>query len=88
MILRGPVQVVGDDISITLGQPDQPGHLTLRGTPASDGTLVLEGFVIPAAGRARGARVPAKYEGRLVNGRGMLTGNQGMLRCSVGVQLK
>jgi hypothetical protein len=87
-VMRGPVQVSGREIAITLGQANQPGYITLRGTPAADGALVLEGFIVPAAGRGRGNRIAARYEGRLVNGRGMLTGTQGMMRCSVGLQLK
>ena len=39
----------------------------------------------PAAG---GAKVAARYEGHLNNGRAMLKGNQGALRCSLGLMLK
>ena len=87
-VMRGPVQVSDGEIAITLGQPGEPGYITLRGTPDVNGSLVLEGYIIPLAGRGRGGRIPARYEGRLVNGRGMLTGSQGIQRCSVGLQLK
>jgi class 3 adenylate cyclase len=35
-----------------------------------------------------GAKVAARYEGNLNNGRAMLKGNQGALRCSLGLMLK
>ena len=87
-LARGPVKVEAGEIIVTVGEPGQPGHVSLRGRPDPDGTLVLAGFVTPAAGRGRGARVAARFEGRLTNGRGMLIGNQGGQRCSVGVQLR
>jgi hypothetical protein len=82
------VQVVDGEVIIEVGEPGQPGSVNLRGRPDPDGALVLEGFVIPSAGRGRGTRVAARYEGRLTAGRGMLIGNQGPLRCSLGLQLK
>jgi hypothetical protein len=85
---RGRAQVVAGEVIIALGQPGQPGYFDVRGRPDADGTLVLNGFIIPATGRARGTKIHARYEGRLTSGRGMLTGNQGMLRCSMGLQLK
>jgi class 3 adenylate cyclase len=86
--LRGRVQVEAGEVVIVLGEPGEPGNVDLRGRPQADGTLVLDGFVIPAAGRGRGMKVAARYEGRLTNGRGMLTGTQGALRCSLRLQLK
>jgi class 3 adenylate cyclase len=85
---RGRARVVAGEVIIALGQPGEPGHIDLRGRPEADGTLVLDGFIIPTAGRARGTKVAARYEGRLTDGRGMLTGNQGVQRCSLGLQLK
>jgi hypothetical protein len=82
------VRVEAGEVVIALGEPGQPGHISLRGRPEADGTLVLDGFVIRTAGRGRGAKLNARYEGRLVDGRGMLTGSQGVQRCSVGLQLK
>jgi class 3 adenylate cyclase len=85
---RARVQVVDGEIVIAVGEPGQPGSIDLRGRPAGDGSLVLDGFVIPSAGRGRGNKIAARYEGRLNGGRGMLTGNQGALRCSLGLMLK
>jgi hypothetical protein len=79
---------VEGEIIIAVGEPGQPGSIDLRGRPGPDGSLVLDGFVIPVAGRGRGTKIPARYEGRLNGGRGMLTGNQGAQRCSLGIMLK
>ena len=76
------------EVIIAVGEPGQSGHINLRGRPEADGTLVLDGFIIPGAGRGRGTEVAARYEGRLNGGRGMLTGNQGVQRCSLRLQLK
>jgi class 3 adenylate cyclase len=89
--MRARVQVVDGEVIIAVGEPGLPGSVDLRGRPAADGTLVLDGFVLPGAGRARGARgtqVASRYEGRLTDGRGMLTGHRGAQRCSLGLQLK
>jgi len=85
---RARVQVVAGEVTIAVGEQDRPGYINLRGRPDADGTLVLEGFIIPGFGRGRGTKVAARYEGRLTDGRGMLTGNQGMQRCSLMLQLK
>jgi class 3 adenylate cyclase len=87
-LLRGRVRVEAGDVVIALGAPDQPGRVELRGRPEADGTLVLDGYIIPGAGPGRGTKVAARYQGRLTNGRGMLTGNQGPQRCSLRLQLK
>ncbi len=87
-VARARAQVVGGEVIIAVGEPGQSGHINLRGRPEPDGALVLEGFIIPGAGRGRGTKVPARYEGRLNGGRGMLKGNQGVQRCSLGLQLK
>src|SRR4030095_839254 len=68
--VRGRVQVDAGEVIISVGEPDQPGHVNLRGKPDADGTLVLDGFIIPVAGRGRGTKVAARYEGRLSGGRG------------------
>jgi class 3 adenylate cyclase len=85
---RGRARVVAGEVIIALGEPGQPGYIDLRGRLDADGTLVLNGFIIPAIGRARGTKINARYEGRLTVGRGTLTGNQGILRCSLGLQLR
>jgi class 3 adenylate cyclase len=85
---RGRARVVSGEVILALGQAGQPGYVDLRGRPEADGTLVLNGYIIPAAGRARGTKVAARYEGQLISGRGVLTGNQGVVRCSLGLQLK
>jgi hypothetical protein len=87
---RSRVEVVDGEIIIGVGEPGQPGSVDLRGRPGADGALVLEGFVVPPAGRGRGrgSKIAVRYEGRLNGGRGMLTGNQGALRCSLGIMLK
>ncbi len=87
-IVRGPVRVVEGEVIIEVGTAGQPGSVDLRGKPEADGTLVLNGFIMPGAGRGRGAKVAARYEGNLNNGRAMLKGNQGALRCSLGLMLK
>jgi len=87
-IVRGPVRVVGGEVIIEVGTAGQPGSVDLRGKPEADGTLVLNGFIMPGVGRGRGAKVPARYEGNLNNGRAMLKGNQGALRCTLGLMLK
>jgi len=87
-VVRGLAHVASGEIVIAAGEPDQPGRVDLRGKPDADGTLVLDGFIIPVAGPARGTKVAARYEGKLTEGRGMLTGTQGMQRCSLRVQLK
>jgi class 3 adenylate cyclase len=86
--VRGRVQVEAGEVIITVGEPDQPGHVNLRGKPDADGMLVLDGFIIPVAGRGRGTKVAARYEGRLNVGRGMLSGTQGVQRCTLRLQLK
>jgi hypothetical protein len=85
---RGRVEVVAGEVIIAAGEPGRPGQIDLRGRPDPDGALVLEGFILPVAGRGRGAKVAARYEGRLTNGRGMLTGTKGVQRCSIALQLK
>ena len=85
---RGRVEVVAGEVIIAAGEPGRPGQIDLRGRPDPDGALVLEGFILPVAGRGRGAKVAARYEGRLTNGRGMLTGTKGVQRCSMALQLK
>ena len=87
-IVRGPVRVVEGEVIIEVGTAGQPGSVDLRGKPDVDGTLVLNGFIMPGVGRGRGAKVPARYEGNLNNGRAMLKGNQGALRCTLGLMLK
>jgi hypothetical protein len=87
-IVRGPVRIVDGEVIIEVGTAGQPGSVDLRGKPDADGTLVLNGFIMPAAGRGRGAKVAARYEGNLNNGRAMLKGNQGALRCTLGLMLK
>ena len=87
-IVRGPVRVVDGEVIIEVGTAGQPGSVDLRGKPDTDGTLVLNGFTMPGVGRGRGAKVPARYEGNLNNGRAMLKGNQGALRCTLGLMLK
>jgi hypothetical protein len=86
-VVRGPVRVEDGEIIIEVGTPGQRS-VDLRGRPGADGTLVLNGFVVPGAARGRGNKVAARYEGNLSNGRGMLQGNQGALRCSLGLMLK
>ena len=87
-VARALAQVVAGEVIIAVGEPGQSGHINLRGRPEADGTLVLDGFITPGTGRGRGTKVAARYEGRLSNGRGMLTGNQGVQRCSLRLQLK
>ena len=87
-MMRGPVQIVDGEVLIAVGTQGQPGSVTLRGRPDADGTLVLSGFIMPGVGRGRGNKIAARYEGRLNNGRGMLTGTQGALRCTLGLMLK
>jgi hypothetical protein len=92
-VMRGRLTVTDGEVVVSLGQEGRPGHVSLRGRPESDGTLVLAGFVIPGAGRAgagrgRGDKLAARFEGRLANGRGTLAGNQGPQRCTIAVMLK
>ena len=87
-VVGGAVQVDAGEVIISVGQVDQPGHVNLRGRPDADGRLVLEGFIVPVAGRGRGARVATRYEGQLSGGRGVLTGTQGVQRCTLRLQLK
>jgi hypothetical protein len=87
---RERVQVIDGEIIIAVGEPGQPGSIDLRGRPGADGSLVLDGFIMPPVGRGRGlgTRIAARYEGRLNGSRGMLTGNVGAQRCSLGLLLK
>jgi hypothetical protein len=84
----GPVTVTNGEVIIDVGEAGQRGFAILRGRPAADGRLVLEGVVTPRAGRGRGVDFPVRYEGRLVGGRATLVGQQGRTPCALILQLQ
>ena len=61
-------------------------QINLRGRPSADGTLVLQGRIV-GSGRNRGREVLVRYEGRLIDGKGTLTGRQGLRSCSIALEL-
>ena len=63
-----------------------PSQINLRGRPSADGFLVLQGRIV-GSGRNRGREVLVRYEGRLIDGKGTLTGRQGLRSCSITLEL-
>ena len=79
--MRIPVTVNAQQLTLNLGTPGRPGFTNLHGTLAQDGTLILDGTFIGPRGRI--GRGTAHYEGRLVNGRGRLTGHHDRRVCTL-----
>jgi len=84
--MRIPVSVNAQQLTLNLGTPGRAGFTTLHGTLADDGTLVLNGTFIGPRGRV--GRGMAHYEGRLVNGRGHLTGHHERRVCTLDIVLR
>ena len=84
---EGTVRVVNGNLLVEVGEPAAPrGFVTARGRVNDDGTVTL---VVAGRGRGggRGGRGTAMtFEGRLMNGRGIVTGPQG--RCSLTLVLR
>ena len=83
---RAPVRVVSGEVVIATGPRGGPSQINLRGRPSADGTLVLQGRIV-GSGRNRGREVLVRYEGRLIDGKGTLTGRQGLRSCSIALEL-
>jgi len=73
----------GSEMILTRGQPGEPGYMTLRGKPASDGSLILAGNAISGAARFRGKETPAYFEGRYDGERFVLKGHVGRRACTL-----
>lgn len=86
--VRAPVTVNAGALTMSIGAPGRAGYTTLHGTPGPDGALILNGTFIGRGPRGRAARGNAHYEGRLVNGRGTLTGNHGVRSCTIQMTLR
>jgi len=84
--MRIPVTVNAQQLTLNLGTPGRPGFTNLHGTLAQDGTLILDGTFIGPRGRI--GRGMAHYEGRLVNGRGRLTGHHERRVCTLDMVLR
>jgi len=84
--MRIPVSVNAQQLTLNLGTPGRPGFTNLHGTLAQDGTLILDGTFIGPRGRI--GRGMAHYEGRLVNGRGRLTGHHERRVCTLDIVLR
>ena len=78
---RVPVRVQGDEFSLERGQPGNPGHFSIRGMRAADGSMALEGTVMT---RREGAgEAPVRFTGRFEGERYQATGTMGMRPCSL-----
>lgn len=78
---RVPVRVQGDEFTLERGQRGNPGHFSIRGVRAADGSMALEGTVLT---RREGAgELPARFTGRFEGERYQATGTMGMRPCSL-----
>jgi class 3 adenylate cyclase len=82
--ISGPVRVNDGEIIITSGAAGRAGSFILRGRPGPAGGLIMRGNLV---GRGRG-RANAQYQGKLVNGRGLLTGGTDRRICTLSLDLK
>ena len=82
--INGPVRVNEGEIIIASGAPGRAGSFFLRGRPGPAGGLIMRGNIVS---RGRG-RANAQYQGKLVNGRGILTGGTDKRICSLSLELK
>jgi hypothetical protein len=74
-----PVDVSGDNFTLEMGQPGNPGYFVLRGKRASDGMLALNGEFVGMGGR----QGPASFEGRFDGGRYEAKGRIGLRPCTL-----
>lgn len=80
---RWRVTVKGGEFDIERGARGEPGYWHVTGKPTDDGRLILAGGGVSRAQRAKGRQVTARFEGRLVDGRYVLTGNFGGRTCTL-----
>jgi hypothetical protein len=80
---RVPVHVENGAFVLQRRLAARGGLLRVEGTPASDGTLELNGVVIPPQGPRRGRELPVRFEGRLEDGRYVVNGNLGPRACRI-----
>ena len=81
-------QVRGGEFTIERGARGQPGYNIVRGRPASDGKLVLNGEGIGSQGRGLGQPFPILLEGRWTGDRYVLRGTWGGRVCDAQVASK
>jgi len=75
--------VAGGAFVIQRGKAGQPGYNSVRGTPAADGSLTLDGSGIATVRKYVGQPYNVHYEGKLEGDRFVLKGRHGQRPCSM-----